>query len=206
MDFGLEVFYKGPNNHLWESWHNDGQPWWSAPDDMSGVLSTSAPSAVRTSDSLDIFYRGPNGNLWEIWRKNSDPAWSAPTDLGGNQMLSGPSASIDTDPRATAETISIFYRGPNNNIWKRVWNSTSFWAAPLDLTQNIGDSLPVLLSFSDYVPQYLFRTTDGLLRYSSGFSFAECTMSCSYVATHPIPSGKQIEYSPPSTTARTLEN
>src|SRR5713226_1450248 len=66
----VDVFYRGPNDHLWTSWwpdKHDGQLW-SAPTDLSGVTLASEPVAVTGGvHRIDVFYRGPNNHLWTSW-------------------------------------------------------------------------------------------------------------------------------------------
>ena len=72
----IDVFYRGPNNHLWTSWWDGGQ-WWSAATDLGGIDLTSAPAAVsRDPQRMDVFYRGPNNHLWTSWWDGS-LGWSA---------------------------------------------------------------------------------------------------------------------------------
>jgi hypothetical protein len=109
----IDVFYVGPNGHLWTSWWDGSQSvWWSAPTDLGGVQLSSAPAAVsRNTNRIDVFYVGPNGHLWTSWWDGSQSIWwSAPTDLGGAQPSSAP---------ATTHWFSreVYYRGPDGNLW-----------------------------------------------------------------------------------------
>jgi hypothetical protein len=129
----LDVFYRGPNNHLWTSWWN-GEQWWSAPVDLGGVELTSAPTAVvKARNQVDVFYRGPNGHLWASrWPDTPGGVWwSAPVDLGGVALTSAPTAIS----RALNQ-IDVFYRGPNNHLWTSRWPDAPgsiWWSAPVDL-------------------------------------------------------------------------
>jgi hypothetical protein len=132
----IDVFYRGPNNHLWTSWWPDkpGGQWWSAPADLGGVMLTSEPVAVKSgSHQIDVFYRGPNNHLWTSWwpDKPGNQWWSAPTDLGGEALTSAPAAVVGGHNR-----IDVFYRGPNNHLWTSWWPDkpgSQWWSAPTDL-------------------------------------------------------------------------
>lgn len=130
----LDVFYRGPNNHLWVSWW-DGGPWWSAPADLGGVEITSGPSAlaVTTGDSpvVAVFYRGPNNHLWTSWWDGNQ--WSDPTDLGGVELTSGPTAVIGGWPKLGEHKLDVFYCGPNGDVWTSWWDGGPWWSAPADL-------------------------------------------------------------------------
>jgi hypothetical protein len=53
---GFDVFYRGPNGHLWTSWWDGGQ-WWSAPTDLDGVGLSSEPAAITGGPhGIDLFY------------------------------------------------------------------------------------------------------------------------------------------------------
>src|SRR5262249_11100371 len=107
----LDVFYVGPNGHLWTSWWPDkpGSQWWSGATDLGGDAVTSAPAAVANAlHKIDVFYRGPNHHLWTRWLPDSGAA----TDLGGVELNSGPGAV-----GAARDKIDVFYRGPNNHLW-----------------------------------------------------------------------------------------
>jgi hypothetical protein len=129
----IDLFYRGPNNHLWTSlWPDQSGQWWSAPVDLLGDDLTSSPSAVRRGPRIDVFYRGPNNHLWtRWWPDESGAAWSAPVDLFGVDLTSSPSA-ISRD----GETLDVFYRGPNGHLWKSSWPDASgvWWGAPEDLS------------------------------------------------------------------------
>lgn len=121
-----EVFYRGPNNHLWLSFHDNG-PFWSAPVDLGGVALQSAPSAVATSPThVDVFYKGPNGHLWSS-SHDSGQSWSAPADLGGVVLNSAPAAAM------VGTTTEVFYQGPNHHLWISMHPAGGWWSAPGDL-------------------------------------------------------------------------
>src|SRR5690242_10719403 len=56
----LDVFYQGPNKHLWTSWWPDkpSSQWWSGPTDLGGVELTSPPVAIVGAGQLrlQVFY------------------------------------------------------------------------------------------------------------------------------------------------------
>ncbi len=129
----IDVFYRGPNDHLWTSWW-DGGAWWSAPADLGGVNLTSEPSAVAGgAHALDVFYRGPNNHLWmSSWPdKPGSPWWSGAADLGGVALTSAPAAVTGGQHK-----MDVFYRGPNNHLWMSFWPDkpgSPWWSAPADL-------------------------------------------------------------------------
>src|SRR5712692_8861967 len=95
----VDVFYQGPNKHLWTSWWPDkpGSQWWSPPTDLGGVELTSPPAAMVGvgPQKVQVFYRGPNLHLWTSWWPDKPGSlwWSAPTDLGGVERACGPRRS-----------------------------------------------------------------------------------------------------------------
>ena len=136
----IDVFYRGPNNHLWTSWW-EGGPWWSAPKDLGGEILTSAPSAVsRAPGRIDVFYLGPNNHLWTSWW-DQGPGWSAPKDLGGETLTSAPTAVSRAPGR-----IDVFYRGTNKHLWTSWWEGGPWWSAPADLGGEILTSAPSAVS------------------------------------------------------------
>ena len=51
----IDVFYRGPNGHLWTSWWDGGQ-WWSAPTDLGGVELSPEPAALTGGPyGIDVF-------------------------------------------------------------------------------------------------------------------------------------------------------
>ncbi len=131
----IDIFYSGPNSHLWTSWW-DGGEWWSSPVDLGGVQLTSEPAAVRyliNNINTYVFYRGPNNHLWTSWwpDKPGSQWWSAPKDLGGVEITSAPAAIV-----GRRHTIDVYYRGPNNHVWTSWWPDkpgSQWWSAPTDL-------------------------------------------------------------------------
>jgi hypothetical protein len=106
----MDVFYRGPNNHLWLStW--DGS-FFSAPIDLGGDDLASGPGSVKVnSNRIDIFYQGPNNHLWtSLWE--ADSGWGAPADLAGVDLTSEP-AAVSLKPNH----VNVFYRGFNNHLW-----------------------------------------------------------------------------------------
>lgn len=132
----MDVYYRGPNNHLWTSWWPDtpSSQWWSAPKDLGGVTLASAPTAVTGGQhGVDVYYQGPNSHLWTSWWPETpgSPWWSAPNDLGGVALASTPAAVTGGQHR-----VDVFYKGPNSHLWTSWWPDTlgsQWWSAPVDL-------------------------------------------------------------------------
>lgn len=128
-----QVFYRGPNHHLWLStWPDASGRWWDAGTDLGGEELTTGPSAVvRDHDRVDVYYGGPNHHLWvSNWPDASGHSWGKPVDLGGVELRSDPSAVVRREGK-----IDVYYRGPNDHLWASSWPDASghWWGAPVDL-------------------------------------------------------------------------
>jgi hypothetical protein len=145
----IDIFYRGPNDHLWTSWWDGGLwwSWWSAPRDLGGAALTSAPAAITGGrNTVDVFYRGPNNHLWTSWwpDKPGSQWWSAPADLGGAAITSAPAAIT-----GGRNTIDVFYRGPNNHLWTSWWpdkTGSQWWSGAVDLGGEALTSAPAAVA------------------------------------------------------------
>jgi|GEM_PF-3403114 len=153
----IDVFYQGPNHHLWtSSW--DGGPWWSGAADLGGVALTSDIAATsRNPRRIDLFYRGPNSHLWtSSW--DGGPGWSAPSDLGGVALVSAPAAVSRTGDR-----IDVFYQGPNGHLWTSWWDGGPGWSAATDLGGVALNSAPAAVSRSSNRIDVFYKGPNGHL-------------------------------------------
>jgi hypothetical protein len=151
-----DVFYRGPNNHLWTSWWPDkpGSQWWSAPTDLAGVALAAAPSAVGGARHIiDVFYKGPNNHLWTSWwpDKPNSQWWSAPTDLGGVDLASAP--SVARIGYTGGDWLQVYYIGQNNHLWLSGWlvapGSGPWWSPPYDL--NVSPTSDIEATYNEQV-------------------------------------------------------
>jgi len=90
----LHVFQRGDNGLLqFRTWSPDVMTW-SKWEDFAGVLITSTPSALMTSETrLAVFFRGVDGKLYHLFQDKGGP-WSGVIGLGSRQLVAGPNAVI----------------------------------------------------------------------------------------------------------------
>ncbi len=106
----IDVFYRGPNKHLWTSWWEGSS--WSAPTDLGGVELTTGPAAVSCgTNQLDVFMGGPDDNLHVSWW-DEGPWWSAQCRLDSVALSSEPAAVSTKQGR-----LYVLYRGANGHLW-----------------------------------------------------------------------------------------
>jgi hypothetical protein len=151
----FNVFYAGPNLHLWTNSYVGGPDGWRGPEDLGGVELTSDPFVVACRErdgyhnGMCVFYRGPNHHLWKNqWQH--DLGWSAPEDLGG-VVLSGAPTAFNPGSQ-----IEVYYPAANGELIWSQWGST--WSAPFDLGVKIS-TRPSAANQS----QVFYQGTDGTL-------------------------------------------
>jgi len=117
----LQVFYPGENNGLYSRVRSpDGT--WSGEQNLGATLN-GAPFVVQLpgTDILQVFFRSSDNFLWSLWRSGGNGSWTPSEWLGGTQP------TVFGDPVAIqvpgTNNLQIFYRGPDNTVRSRLWNS-----------------------------------------------------------------------------------
>lgn len=83
--YSVDVFLRGPDNHL-RHWYSPNGADWNASNiaDLGGAIFTSPASVSQNNERIDVFTRNNNGDLIQrIWSYNNPPAgWYPWTGLG----------------------------------------------------------------------------------------------------------------------------
>jgi hypothetical protein len=128
-------------------------------DQIAPVSVVSNPS----SGGYDAFARDTSGALtW--WSIDAGGNWSSPIGLGGS-LASSPSAVV-----TTSNTIDVFYKGTNGDLWHR-WKVGSNWYGPQDLGMGPLGGPPRALGQPDGTVDVFWQGTDEALwsaHYSPG--------------------------------------
>jgi hypothetical protein len=130
------VFWRGPDNRLWEAWFTEGR-WWGPIDMQSFGLIGSAPSAIVTANGGTqlVFWRGWNGLLTEAWFSGR---WYGPIQFGFGSMANAPTVALTPD----GSTQLVFWQSTDNHL-REAWFANS-WYGPADLTSAaFGNSSPL---------------------------------------------------------------
>lgn len=105
------VFARGDDNALWyRTW--DGGSWQS----LNGIL-TSGPVAVSDSGTTDVFALGADS---DVWQRRYGGTWNSWNNLGGILASNPDSTSLGPD------SVIVFGRGTDDNLWYKNWDGTSW--------------------------------------------------------------------------------
>jgi hypothetical protein len=114
----LDVFFRGPDHHLWQAWWQGGNWNWF---DLGGDIA-SAPSAVsRGVGYLDIFATGPSNVLFNKRFDYAAGGWQPWAAITGVSAASAPAAVSWGSNR-----LDVFVRGGDNRLWQAWWQGVGW--------------------------------------------------------------------------------
>lgn len=137
------VFWRGIQNHLWESWFTPSVGW-SGPVDYTAALGgsgllASAPAMALTPGGQQLaFWAGTNNHLWEAWF-TPGLGWTGPVDytaqLGNTGVLAGSQPALGL---TSGGQQLVFWQGSNSHLWEAWFTPGLGWSGPMDWTTSIG--------------------------------------------------------------------
>ena len=140
------VFWRGVNNHMWESWFTPSLGW-TGPVDYTVALGgagllASAPSMAITPGGQQLaFWAGTNNHLWEAWF-TPGIGWSGPVDytaqLGSTTTLAGSQPALAL---TSGGQQLVYWQGSNSHLWEAWFTPGIGWAGPMDWTTRYGQGL-----------------------------------------------------------------
>jgi SpoIID/LytB domain protein len=136
----LDVFVRGADNRLWQTFtENGGASWsgWLKPFGDDGVLASSPEAASRAPGQLDVLVVGTDN---QIYQRFYEGAWNE-SWLGQGR----PSAGIKSDPAAASmdsSRLDLFVQGSDDKLWQRSWNGSSWsaWFQPVGTAGTLASS------------------------------------------------------------------
>ena len=121
-DGGVDVFWRGTDNHLWQLGYRPGQGWFGARN-LGGQLASNPAPAVTSPGTVDVFWQGTDGHLWQAGDMPGS-GWSGAASRGGS-LASNPA------PVASAPgTVDVFFKGTNGNLWHVFRVGGGAWSTP----------------------------------------------------------------------------
>ena len=127
----IDVFVRGGDNQVYETWYNWGNGQWGGWISMGGTV-TSDPQAQATSDGHDQVFGTGNNLVQQSWFSPSNGSvggWSTSAGLSAN--ASGSPALV---PRTGQSVIDEFVRGGNNQLYETWYNwGTGAWGGWINM-------------------------------------------------------------------------
>lgn len=149
LDSGSQqlVFWRGIDNHLYESWNTPGVGWMGPVDytaKLGGTaLLASSPDVVLTPTGQQlVFWKGTDNHLWEAWF-TPNIGWSGPVDFTaklGEPALLGSPPTLTLTP--TGQQL-VFWQGSDNHLWEAWFTPGLGWSGPVDYTARLGGAGPL---------------------------------------------------------------
>jgi SpoIID/LytB domain protein len=123
----LDVFVRGGDNRLWQTFsENGGANWsgWIKPLGDEGTLASGPQASSRGPGRLDIWVTGTDNQLYQRFYEGQ---WNA----GGWLSQGRPPAGINGEPTAASQDgvrVDLFVRGGDDKLWRRSWDGAA-WSA-----------------------------------------------------------------------------
>ena len=146
LDSGTQqlVFWRGTDNHLYESWNTAGVGWTGPVDYTSqlggtAILASSPDVALTPTGQQLVFWRGTDNHLWEAWF-TPNIGWSGPVDYTtrlGSTALLGSAPTITLTP--SGQQLA-FWQGTGNHLWEAWFTPGIGWSGPTDYTAMLGNT------------------------------------------------------------------
>jgi SpoIID/LytB domain protein len=137
----LDVFARGSDGRLWQTFSTDGGASWSSwlkPIGDDGVLAGSPAASTRGPGRLDIWVTGTDNQIYQRF-------WDGVQWSSGWVGLGRPSAGITGDPTAASwdsVRVDLFVRGADDKLWRRTWDGSewSAWGQPVGSAGTLSSS------------------------------------------------------------------
>jgi hypothetical protein len=157
----LDVFVRGGDDKLWQSFSTDGGSTWSAwlqPVGVDGTLASSPDVSSRGPNRLDVFVLGTDGAIYQRF-------WDG-TQWNGAWLNQGvPAASVhdNSEPASVSRDgvhVDVFVRSIDNKLWQKSWDGFAWsnWFQPVGRDGTLASSPDVASWDNDTIVVFTIGT------------------------------------------------
>ncbi|MER5543005.1 hypothetical protein ABT072_11285 [Streptomyces sp. NPDC002589] len=136
----LHVFWRGPDNGIWEYRQQVINGSWAAPVKIASNAASDPAPALNADGRISVFYSGIDASLWHVVQQQVNyGSWVPQQSLGGgvgNNLKLAPTVARNGEGR-----LEVFVTGHQNEVWgiaQKAANATTNWVGYFPVSPRTG--------------------------------------------------------------------
>ena len=125
----FHIYYMAGNQHVYHAWWNSASGWGS--QDLTAatdntLAATNTKLTVNLSDAdgiIRLHYLGANQHVYELYFGGSSWGNADLMVLSGATVMAVSGSALSSHGGVVGSPVSIFYQGPDQHIYRMLWNS-----------------------------------------------------------------------------------